>query len=73
MIVHTSTGHESTPRTMPPDDTVEIDTERLIAAIEEFLADPIGDGQYDFGDPITLDEFETAHHWHGAYAAPLVF
>lgn len=41
------------------------------SALEDFLRDPIGYGSYDHTDPIQLDDFSTARHYHGVFAAPL--
>lgn len=40
--------------------------------LEAFLRDPIGYGDYDFGDPISLGEFSQSRHVHGTYAASIV-
>lgn len=39
----------------------------------EFLRDPIAYGQFDWGDPIELEEFNTSRHYRGRYVAPLAF
>lgn len=44
----------------------------VMARLEEFLQDPIGYGDFDFGDSISLDEFATTRHMHGTYAAVIV-
>jgi len=40
-------------------------------SIDEFLRDPIGFGDYDFTDPISLVEFSTCRHFKGIYAEAL--
>ncbi|MGI9599292.1 MAG: hypothetical protein ACR2QK_24225 [Acidimicrobiales bacterium] len=39
----------------------------------EFLRDPIAYGQFDWSDPITLDEFATPRVFRGLFVAPLAF
>jgi len=39
--------------------------------IWDFLQDPIGYGDYDFEDPITLGEFNRSVHFHGRFVAVL--
>lgn len=52
---------------------VELDVAGRWGSLDEFLADPIAYGQYDWSDPIGLDEFIHARPFRGSYAAPLVF
>lgn len=42
-------------------------------ALTEFLQDPIGYGEFDSDDPITLGDYDTSRHFRGCYAAPLAF
>jgi hypothetical protein len=37
----------------------------------EFLRDPIAYGQFDWADPISLDEFLTTRSFRGLFVAPL--
>jgi len=37
----------------------------------EFLQDPIGHGDYDFEDPITVGEFSRSAHFRGRFVAAL--
>jgi len=39
--------------------------------IQAFLADPIGYGSYDHGDPISLDQFSTCFHHRGRFISTL--
>lgn len=55
-----------------PEADIVGDIEIRAEDLAEFLADPIGFGEYDYDDPITLDEFVTTTHMHGFYAAPVV-
>lgn len=43
------------------------------AELIEFLEDPIAYGQYDWADPISLDEFLGTRAFRGTFVAPLVF
>jgi len=62
--------------TLPVPEVLEREPARPIdidSQLEAFLIDPIGFGAFDFGDPITLDEFATARHHRSLFAAPLAF
>jgi hypothetical protein len=63
----TDSGEDSTPTQVDPQWALAVPAEDLA----EFLADPIGYGQYEFADPLSLDEFSTCRHMHGLYIAPL--
>jgi len=39
--------------------------------IQAFLADPIGYGSYDYGDPISLDQFSSCAHLHDRFVSTL--
>ncbi len=45
----------------------EIDA--LAVGLDDFLRDPIGYGDYDFTDPMSLSEFSSRHHMHGLFVA----
>ncbi len=51
---------------------IDFETE-LAAALDAFLLDPIGYGDYDYDDPITLEEFVTARPMRGRYCDPLAY
>jgi len=38
-----------------------------LAELDEFLRDPIGYGEYDFSDPITLSDFSSSRHMHARF------
>ncbi len=64
----------------PPSTTIEGDWGKPLevkafdfAELTEFLADPISYGDFDWSDPIALDEFETTRPFKGRYVAPLSF
>lgn len=40
-------------------------------AVQAFLHDPIGYGNFDYTDPISLDDFSCASHFHGRYVSAL--
>ncbi|MFT7598037.1 MAG: hypothetical protein ACI8TP_000958 [Acidimicrobiales bacterium] len=67
---HISNTHISNATTVPQIDT---DFEFDLEALNDFLYDPIGYGDFDHSDPITLEQFITTRHHRGCYAAPLAF
>jgi hypothetical protein len=56
-------------------DTHDVDVlaevEVLVAALDDFLRDPIGYGDYDFTDPISLKEFLSHRHMRGPFISAL--
>ncbi len=64
-IIHTQTAVDT------PDVDVVAEVEALLVGLDEFLRDPIGYGDYDFADPISLSEFSSHRHMHDRFVAVL--